>query len=171
MPRLQFLVVGVVTLTSAGAPSAAPPVICWRPPVDAPVADPFRTPACTWCPGNRGIEYVTVVGEPVRAVASGVVTFSGAVAGRRYVVVDVGDGYRVTFGDLGATGLRTGDAVVAGTTVGTASESLHLGVRHGDTYVDPAPLIGRVVARPRLVPADGSRARPAPSAALRCDRR
>ena len=53
-----------------------------------PVVDPFRAPACAWCPGNRGLEYAPPPGPPVRAVAAGVVTFTGVVAGTRYVVVD-----------------------------------------------------------------------------------
>ena len=150
-----------------GAASARP---CWGHPVAAPVLDPFRVPACTWCPGNRGIEYDTVAGDRVRSVATGVVTFSGIVVGRRFVVVDVGGGYRVTFGDLHATALRRGDPVLAGTTIGVAGDTLHLGVREGERYVDPAPLLGRLVARARLVPTDGSPRRSAPPPALRCGR-
>lgn len=141
---------------------------CWLPPVDAPVADPFRPPPCAWCPGNRGIEYDTEPGDVVRAVATGRVTFAGTVARRHYVVVAHGDGLRVTYGNLEPTGWAAGDAVVAGTVVGRAAGSLHLGVRDGDTYLDPAPYIGRLVQRPRLIPANGDAASPAPPPVLRC---
>ena len=73
---------------------------CWLPPVDAPVVDPFRPPPCTWCAGNRGLEYGTPSGVAVRAVAAGEVTFSGTVAGERYVVVRHADGRRATYGGL-----------------------------------------------------------------------
>lgn len=141
---------------------------CWLPPVDAPVVDPFRPPACTWCAGNRGLEYGTPSGTIVRAVAAGEVTFSGTVAGERYVVVRHADGRRATYGGLESSSLRTGDAVVAGVSVGLTAGHLHFGLRDGDTYVDPAPFLGRLVGRPRLVPDDGTAARPAPPPRLRC---
>ena len=165
--RVVAVVLTVVTATIA-TPIAAS--ACWTPPVDAPVSDAFRAPSCTWCPGNRGIEYDTVPGEAVRAVATGVVTFAGVVAGVSYVVIEVAGGRRVTYGDLLATALRVGDRVVAGSAVAAAGESLHFGVRVGDRYVDPTPLLGRVVRRARLVPSDGARPRPGPPAVLRCGR-
>jgi murein DD-endopeptidase MepM/ murein hydrolase activator NlpD len=152
-------------------------VTCWLPPVGAPVADPFRPPSCRWCPGNRGIEYATAPGEPVRAVATGVVTFAGTVAGTSYVVVRLGDGRRVTYGGLDAVAHASGDLVVAGSIVGRTAGRLHFGLREapvpgddetGERYVDPAPMLGTLVGRPRLVPTDGTPARPAPSPRLRC---
>lgn len=142
--------------------------VCWLPPVDAPVADSFRPPACAWCPGNRGIEYATPPGVAVRAAATGRVTFAGTVAGRHYVVVRHADGHRVTYGNLRTTTWETGDAVVAGTVVGRTAENFHLGVRAGDTYLDPAQFLGRLVRRPRLIPSDGSAFPPAPPPVLRC---
>jgi murein DD-endopeptidase MepM/ murein hydrolase activator NlpD len=141
---------------------------CWLPPVDAPVVDPFRAPPCTWCAGNRGIEYGTPSGTAVRAVAAGEVTFSGTVAGDRYLVVRHADGRRATYGGLESSTLRVGDAVVAGVIVGVTAAHLHFGLRDGDTYVDPAPFLGRLVGRPRLVPDDGTVARAAPHPRLRC---
>jgi murein DD-endopeptidase MepM/ murein hydrolase activator NlpD len=150
---------------------------CWLPPVDAPVTDGFRAPACTWCPGNRGIEYATAAGTPVRAVAGGVVTFAGTVAGTSYLVVRLGDGRRVTYGGLGPVARRAGDVVVAGELVARTAGPLHLGLRAAavagdpesdDHYVDPAPLLGTLVARARLVPVDGTPRRPAPPPRLVC---
>ena len=40
----------VVLVASVAGRSPAPAVPCWPPPVDAPVVDPFRAPACAWCP-------------------------------------------------------------------------------------------------------------------------
>ncbi len=47
----------LIAITLAGFPSPASAAPCWNPPVAGRVVDPFRMPACTWCPGNRGIEY------------------------------------------------------------------------------------------------------------------
>ena len=134
---------------------------CLRPPVVAPITDHFRDP-CTYCPGNRGLEYGVAPGVPVRAMATGRVSFSGLVAGIRYLVVDHGDGLRATYGGLRTSHLSTGDAVVAGAVVGVTGATLHVGVRRGERYLDPEPLIGRLVIRPYLVPTDGTRRRAAP---------
>jgi murein DD-endopeptidase MepM/ murein hydrolase activator NlpD len=155
---VPFVLAAVVTATT-----------CWLPPVDAPVSDPFRPPTCAWCAGNRGIEYATPPETTVRAVASGVVTFSGVVAGVRYVVVGHAGGELVTYGGLAGTMLDTGDVVIAGAVVGTTAGPLHFGVREGGRYVDPAPYLGRLEDRLRLVPLDGSLGRPAPPPRLRCD--
>ncbi len=160
---LAVIVVLVVPTESAlGRP-------CWSPPTEAPVTDPFRDPECRWCPGNRGIEYGAAPGDPVRAVATGRVTFAGSVAGTRYVVVSHGDGLRVTYGNLASGRFRTGDRVGRGSIVGVAAGRLHFGVRDDDGYVDPTPLLGRLVYRPRLIPHDGSAANPASPPTLRCD--
>ena len=49
--------------------------------VTVPVVDPFRAPACSYCPGNRGLEYQPASGSVAVAAAAGTVTFSGVVAG------------------------------------------------------------------------------------------
>lgn len=143
---------------------------CWEPPVSAPVADPFRPPPCRWCPGNRGIEYATSHGERVVAVATGRVTYAGVIAGVVYVVVGLRDGRRVTYGNLIAARHRIGDVVVRGSSVGRTAGPLHIGLRDGDEYVDPAPLIGRWVHRPRLIPTDGNDGNPPGPQRLACRR-
>jgi murein DD-endopeptidase MepM/ murein hydrolase activator NlpD len=135
---------------------------CWRPPVSAPVADPFREPRCRWCPGNRGIEYATRTGDAVTTVAAGRVTFSGSVAGRNYVVVQHADGRRATYGNLSDRMYARGDVIATGAVVGHAAGAFHFGLRDDERYVDPAPFMGSVVGLVRLVPADG--ATPAPAA-------
>src|SRR5262245_53286499 len=126
-------------------PASVAASTCWRPPVSAPVADPFREPACRWCPGNRGIEFASGAGQVVVAVAAGHVTFSGTVAGRNYVVVQHADGRRATYGDLADRLHAEGDVIAAGAVVGHTSGAFHFGLRDGERYVDPAPFIGRPV--------------------------
>ena len=166
--RRSLAVVAVVVVTLACVHDGVVAAVCWPPPVVADVADPFRLPACVWCPGNRGIEYATDPGTPVRAVAAGTVSFAGAVAGVRHVVVRLADGHRVTYGGLDRVLVDIGDVVVARQVVGTTERHLHLGLRDGDRYVDPTPLLGRLRGRARLVPLDGGPARPAPPPLLHC---
>ena len=119
---------------------------CWRPPVTAGrVVDEFRRPACPFCAGNRGLEYRVPASAEVSAVASGVVTWAGQVAGTRYVVVRHGNGWRVTYGRLSVTSLRRGDHIVRGSVVGTASGDFYFGLRVGEAYRDPAPHLDRLV--------------------------
>src|SRR5688572_1373143 len=78
---------------------AAARVACYVPPVDAPIVEPFVAAPCTYCAGgHRGVEYDVSPGTPVRAAISGMVTFSGVVAGTRYLVVLGDDGLSATYG-------------------------------------------------------------------------
>jgi murein DD-endopeptidase MepM/ murein hydrolase activator NlpD len=144
----------VLSVAAAGSTGSS---VTYVPPVDAPIIDHFRPPACTWCPGNRGIDYATPPGTLVRASAGGVVTFSGSVAGDRFVVVAHADGLRTTYGYLASAVVVAGDRVVPRQLLGTAGGPLHFGVRRGDVYLDPELLFTteRLVAR--LVPLDGAR--------------
>ena len=166
-PLRAFITVVAAVVFGHGS-SAALAGDCWQPPVPAPVTDPYREPACRWCPGNRGIEYATATGTPVRAVAAGTVGFAGVIAGERYVVVRHADGRRATYGGLADARFGTGDLVVAGTVVGTTTTRFHFGLRDGDAYVDPTPLLGQLVYRTRLVPSDGAAPAPAGPPRLRC---
>lgn len=159
------VVVAALTMSLAAVPTSA---ACWQPPVTGVVIDPFRPPRCPWCPGNRGLEYRSTGSGVVRAVADGEVVFSGSVAGTRYVVVDLANGWRLTYGRLASTAVRRGDRVVAGSTVGTVGSLLFFGLRIDGSYSDPARYIGRWVGRPRLIPTTGEPARAAPPPRLRC---
>jgi murein DD-endopeptidase MepM/ murein hydrolase activator NlpD len=141
---------------------------CYQPPVNASVVDPFRAPACSFCPGNRGLEYEPPVGSRVVAAAPGVVRFSGLVAGVRYVVIEQADGRTATYGRLASARVVLGGSVAAGDPVGTTTGRFFFGLRQGDRYIDPAPFLGVLTYRPRLVPVDGSAPRPTPPPTLRC---
>lgn len=163
------LVAGLALVCSLTvAPIAAAGDGCWHPPVAAPVSDPFRGPACRWCPGNRGIEYATDAGALVRAVAAGTVTFAGRVAGTLFVVVRHADGRRATYANLSDHGLDEGDVVVAGAVLGHTAGRFHFGLRDGERYIDPQPMIGQWRGVTRLVPSDGSEPAPAPAPRLVC---
>jgi murein DD-endopeptidase MepM/ murein hydrolase activator NlpD len=135
---------------------------CWEPPVVAPVVDPFRAPACTYCPGNRGIEYGPQPGQVVRAVAGGTVEFAGTVAGTRYVVVEHADGLRATYGRLGTLSVGRGTVIASGARIGTTTDRFYFGLRRpepSDEPIDPTPMLGARRFPARLVPLDGT---PAP---------
>lgn len=170
MARSLAVITAAVVVSLASAPtiaSAAPG--CLVPPVEAPIVDRFREPPCPWCPGNRGLEFRTAPGTRVRASAAGTVSFAGVVVATRYVVVAHANGVRATYGGLASSHLRTGDRVAAGAVVGISGAGLHFGLRRGNTYVDPEAWLGRMVGRPRLIPIDGTPARPAPPPRLRCE--
>jgi hypothetical protein len=123
-----------------------PPAPSYSPPVSAPIADPFRPPAGPYGAGNRGLEYDTEPGDPVRASADGTVVFAGPVAGTLHVTLRHVDGVRTSYSFLGAVDVVLGQRVRAGHRVGIAGERLHFGARSGDAYFDPASLfVGRVV--------------------------
>ncbi len=169
--RVRRTVAVIAPLVLAGAALLAPATVgadCWRPPVDGVVVDPFREPPCRWCAGNRGLEWVAADGAAVRAAAAGVVSFAGTVAGTSYVVVRLANGWLVTYGRLATRQVGAGDPVVTGGVLGTTGGRLFFGLRVEGRYVDPAPYLGELVGRPRLVPVDGRAARPAPPPRLAC---
>ena len=130
------------------------PAVCipapYRPPVAAAVAVPFALPNGPFGAGNRGLEYRTTPGEPVRAIGAGVVRFAGSVAGERFVTIEHADGLLSSYSYLARSTVRVGRFVVAGSVIGTASSRFQLGLRRGGDYIDPAPLLGPAL-RPRLV--------------------
>lgn len=163
----------LLALVASGPPALAQgAVVTYRPPVDAPVDDPFRAPTTPYGPGNRGIDYATVAGTPVRTIAPGTVVFAGLVAGVRYVTVLHADGLRSSYGALQSISVVEGDVLDAGDEVGRAGDHLHLGVRRGDDYLDPATLFALASPGVRLIPvsafdeSDPESVRGAPGAAL-----
>ena len=160
-----------LALLVAAPPAPAAARSCLAPPVVAPISRPFSAPPCPWCAGHRGVTFAVAPGTVVRAMAPGVVTFSGVVVDVRYVVVRHGDGLLATYGGLASSPLAAGDRVAAGDVVGRAGGDLYVGLRTGpDRYIDPEPLIGALVVPPYLVPTDGTPARPPPAPVLRCGR-
>ncbi|HEX6420947.1 MAG TPA: peptidoglycan DD-metalloendopeptidase family protein [Acidimicrobiales bacterium] len=147
----------------AGPPGATVPVRpgWWQPgetvhvpPVDAPVADPFRPPAGPYGAGNRGLEYATAPGSTVRASAPGTVTFAGAVAGALHVTVLHDGGVRTSYSFLASLDVVAGQRVRQGDPVGTSGERLHFGARIGDAYFDPATLFAGPLTEVELLPLD-----------------
>jgi murein DD-endopeptidase MepM/ murein hydrolase activator NlpD len=151
----RTLMAALLAVAPTAAPALAPAGrLQLVPPVEAPIIDHFRSPACQWCAGNRGLEYAVGDGVDVHAGASGVVSFSGSVAGVRYVVVDHGGGFRTTYGRLAGVVVGTGDGVATGQVLGQSGGSgIFFGLRHNDMYLDPELyFVGARPTRARLVP-------------------
>ncbi|MEY2569843.1 MAG: hypothetical protein QOE63_193 [Acidimicrobiaceae bacterium] len=141
--HLRLVVVAVVLLVAVvvlAAPAAAD-AVSYRPPVDAPVLDPFRPPPGPYAAGNRGIEYDTATGTAVTAAADGEVAFAGVVANERWVTVRHADGLRTTVGPLLDIAVAAGEQVVQGQPLGRAAGPLTFTVRRGDVYLDPASVL------------------------------
>ena len=124
----------------------------YLPPVDAPVVDPFRPPSTPFSSGNRGLEYETVPGQAVGAVGAGEVVFAGRVGPSRHVTILHPDGLRSSYSYLDEILVVVGQQVSTGDSVGRAGPRLHLGIRAGSAYLDPAALFAAAAATPRLVP-------------------
>lgn len=140
----------------ATSPSSrrAPDPAAYVVPVEGEVSDPFRSPPTRYEAGNRGIEYTTAVGSPVRASRGGQVVFAGAVAGGLHVTIRHDDGLRSSYSFLASIAVRVGAEVHQGDAVGASGPILHFGIRDAEgEYLDPAPLFAGGANRTvRLVP-------------------
>jgi murein DD-endopeptidase MepM/ murein hydrolase activator NlpD len=142
----------------AGAPASG--LAGWQRPVAGRVVRPFQAPAFRYGPGHLGVDFAAAPGSPVRAAGAGTVVFAGVVAGTMHVVIShsaevrPGElqkrGLRTSYSFLASIRVHTGEEVARGAIVGTTGgrgeqhdgSVLHVGLRVGDTYVDPMQLFG-----------------------------
>jgi murein DD-endopeptidase MepM/ murein hydrolase activator NlpD len=132
----------------------------WLRPVAGRVVRPFQSPAFRFGPGHLGVDFAAAPGSPARAAGAGTVVFAGVVAGTMHVVIShtgelhagelhEGD-LRTSYSFLASIRVRTGEEVARGAVIGTTGgrgdqhdgSVLHVGVRVGDTYIDPMQLFG-----------------------------
>lgn len=130
----------------------------YEPPVPGSVVRTFAPPATPYGHGHRGIDLAVAPGDPVRAMASGVVGFAGSVAGTSWVSVEHAGGLRTTVGPLGRIVVRTGQRITGGDLLGTVGPgahgragTLHVGVRRDGVYIDPLTLLRGTDLVPTLV--------------------
>jgi biotin carboxyl carrier protein len=123
-------------------------------PVGAPrplVVRGWEPPSSPYGPGHRGVDLAAAAGTPVRAAASGTVSFAGSVAGRGVLTITLtGTGdppLRTTYEPVRPL-VEEGTAVTAGQVVATVEPGashcrgcLHWGLRRGTTYLDPLTLL------------------------------
>lgn len=141
---------------SSSTASAKPPTqarATWVSPVPAmEIVEAFDPPREAWLKGHRGIDVLTVSGEPLRAPAAGIIRFRGSVAGTATVSIETDDGHVVSF-QPAESELKKGERFAAGAEIGTVGEGshcdescLHIGVwlATGDKeYLDPAGFFGQ----------------------------
>lgn len=102
---------------------------------------------------HRGIDIAARPGDGVTTPVGGTVAFVGRIpgsAGGTVLAVTVLDGdRRATFLPLDEAEVQVGQSVTAGATIGRAAahgdpssdaSHVHVGLRQGDVYIDPAPL-------------------------------
>lgn len=148
-------------------------LVCLLAPVSGPTVSSFA-PEGLYA-GHWGVDLSASVGTTVRAPLSGTISFAGSVAGTRSVTIQSGD-LKVSVSYLSEVAVSRGARVERGSAVGRSglahgSEALHLSVRLGDRYVDPAPFL-QCRFRPisealRLVPYPGASANRNPGRNLR----
>ncbi|MHB1136752.1 MAG: murein hydrolase activator EnvC family protein [Coriobacteriia bacterium] len=126
----------------------------WSPPVSgASIALPFGAEY----PGgvHRGIDLPADAGVAVRSPMAGRIAFAGTIPADgggtcNAVTIETTDGRRVSLLPLESVHIQAGASVCAGDTVGRLAASgddslgyphLHLGLRQGDRYIDPAPML------------------------------
>jgi murein DD-endopeptidase MepM/ murein hydrolase activator NlpD len=105
---------------------------------------------------NDGINIAASEGAPVRAAAAGTVTYAGNEL-RQYgnlIIIKHADGYITVYAHEASIGVKKGDQVAQGQTIGTAgstggadSPELHFEVRYQTRPVNPRPLLSQTVAR------------------------
>src|SRR5690606_7686938 len=88
------------------------------------VLTPCVAPASTWGAGHRGIDRAATQGQPVLAVAAGVVTHVGVIAGRGTVSVSHASGLRSTYEPV-LGGVTTSTRVAEGQAIGTVEGRTH----------------------------------------------
>lgn len=157
-PRPMGPVVAVMLSLALAVPAG------W--PVDDPrVVSGFRPPVQDWHSGHRGVDLAAATGDPVRAMASGVIGFAGTVGGKPVVTVVLAGGARLTYEPVRAW-VRAGEPVRDGDVIGSVAAAgghcggvhgcLHVGLRSGTSsggpvYLDPLRLLERrpAVLKPR----------------------
>jgi hypothetical protein len=152
--RVLLPIVSIVLLAALGAtePAAATPITQWVRPVAGDVVRPFDAPRSRFGAGHLGVDLAALSGTAVRAAGPGVVSFAGSVAGALHVVVAHAGNLRTSYSFLATIVVRRGEHLgsgeVVGTTGGTGSGHdgtvLHLGLRSGDTYIDPMLILAPV---------------------------
>lgn len=153
--------------TAAGAsgrqPGSPTPIggFAWPLAPPHPVVRVFRAPLAPWGPGHRGVDLGGQPGDPVSAVADGVIVFAGTLVDRPVISVDHAGGLRSTYEPVSpavAAGqtVHRGDLLghlVAGHPECTVSACLHWGIRRGEEYLDPLALV--TARHVRLLPWHG----------------
>jgi murein DD-endopeptidase MepM/ murein hydrolase activator NlpD len=139
-----------VAAAASPAPAAVVVTARWSWPVGPPhdLVRSFEAPASRYGPGHRGIDIVARPGDPVRAPADGVVSFSGVVVDRPVLSIQHDEALVSSVEPVVAT-VNAGERVSAGQVVGVVASGahcsemcLHFGVRRHGQYISPILFLG-----------------------------
>lgn len=95
---------------------------------------------------HQGLDIAAKIGTPIKAVADGIVSYSGTMGGYgNIIIIDHGNGIQTYYGHCSKLYAKLGKAVTAGdviAAVGNTGNStgphLHFEIRENGKYVDPA---------------------------------
>lgn len=118
-------------------------------PIRGPIVRHFEPPPGPYAPGHRGIDFAAPRGSVVQAAADGVVRFAGRVGGDLFVSIEHDGGLLTTYSFLDGALVRKGEQVrqdqpIARSGPGHPGEEaphLHFGLRRGEEYLDPEPVL------------------------------
>jgi hypothetical protein len=136
-------------------PPAPPAVWAWPttgPPV---ILRDFQAPGTPWGAGHRGLD-LQATGSTLFAPLTGVISFSGDVAGRGVLTITGQGGEKVSLEPV-ATELHSGDSVAKGQPIAElqsghcATLCVHIGLRVEASYRSPRRELG-VLQRAALLP-------------------
>jgi murein DD-endopeptidase MepM/ murein hydrolase activator NlpD len=152
LPRVAIAAALAVTTVVPSASDGG----TWHWPLDPPwrITRSFEAPATRYSAGHRGVDIRAAPGDVVYAVADGLVHFSGMVAGRPVVTIELPDATLVSYEPVDAD-LAVGEHVARGGRLGVVgggghcdAACVHLGVRVDGDYVSPLRFLAEV---PRAV--------------------
>lgn len=122
------------TPTPAPIPTISPPTTPiighgrYPSPVNGPITARFGTPRVTGGLNWQGITFQASQGTPVRAIASGMVLYSGPLRGYgQIVIVQIGHSLLSIYGHLNSTNVHVGEQIRTGQQVGTVGSGGELG--------------------------------------------
>ena len=158
-PLLMALLVAVMFAGACGAEPAAFAGGAWTRPIAGQVlvayGETCPAPGGSGTRTHQGVDLACAEGETAVACEGGTVAFAGPVpadSGGRVLAVTVtgDDGLRLTYMPLATAAVAAGRRVEAGSAIGavaaqgdssSAAPHLHLSVRRGEAYLDPAGML------------------------------
>lgn len=150
---LVLLVLSRQSVAHAASPRNSPRAGWQWPTSPAAVLRGYVAPATEYGRGHRGLDLRAAVGDQVRALADGHVSFVGAVAETMIVSITHPGGWTSTYLPV-ISGVALNQSVRGGEVIGTLAPDtshctcLHLGLRYFGGYVSPMLVLGEV---PRAV--------------------
>jgi murein DD-endopeptidase MepM/ murein hydrolase activator NlpD len=112
--------------------------LTWVAPVKAKISIPFSS-------YHRSVQYKTQKNDNIKAIAEGIVLFSGLSQEGRLVSIEHKEGFVGAYLNLGTLKVKTGDKVKAGSIIATASnKDFNLKLRHYTDFISFSKLNSKI---------------------------